>query len=318
MSTEKTSDQGTGQVNQLEAEKAAILEQLSSMGDDISAFTGQPASVTPEGSDHAEPTEDPPAPPDPDQDQGSGEDGAQGEAGKEGKSRKEKSDDRLNLTWEEVNRQKEEIARVKAQAERDRAEAERLRLEAAERARSAGQFTPDDYDAAADHFESEGDMRNAELARKRAADLRSDLKAAEERRKREDYERQLRDAVNAARAAHPELDDPNNELTKTVNEILANRPAFNSYPNGIIDAVRVAEVKLRGDRVDALQAEVDALKAQLSEAKKRSQPGGDTPTVPKRERGFGSLSLDEQRSHLLRIAAEADDRGAGVTALNTH
>ncbi len=290
------------QANSLDAQRDSILKQLQ---DEESGV----ASVPPEAGDHAPATDDKPA--------NGGEQEPKPDAETEKKSREEKEESRKDKTWQQLNAEKEDVRRMKAEAERLRAEAEQLRAEAAERAKTAGQYTAEDFETAAQRFEAEGDAESAALAKERARQIRADVEAAKAKNQRQQYEADLKAVVAQARADHPELDDPENPLTKTVKEVMENRPVFKTYANGLIDAVRVAQLKLKADGVESLQKELDEVKSKLADAEKRLQPGGATPSAPERSsKGFDQLSSKEQRAILMSVAMAADSDGVGIDALS--
>jgi len=285
--------------NSLEIERESIMAQLNAQdGDAVPAQE----SVTPEGADHAAPTEEEvPAKVEGEEEPETEKKEVEGKPDREAKeeARKEKS-------WAEINRRKAEIdARAKTVADRE-AEIERLRAEAAEKAATAGQFSADDFDAAAKRFEAEGDDSMAEQARARANQIRQDVAAQKQKSERLRLENEWKTSVAKAKEDHPELNDPTSPLAKTVAEVFKNRPVMTTYPGGVQDAVAVAQLKLKADNVESLQKELDALRAKAEAQEKKLQPGGSTPSVPGTIKSFESLSMDEQGKYLAKLAKEAD------------
>lgn len=296
----------------MDSEREAIIAQMVAMDEAESGVPAQ-ASVTPEGADHAAPTGDEAVAESGKEAEPEGE--QKGETDKPDKAAKEEA--RKEKSWAEINRRKAEIeAKAKALADRE-AEIERLRVEAAERAATAGKYTPEDFEAAANRFEAEGDDGMAKQARERANQLRHEVAAQKEKEQRQRMENEWKSAVAKAKDDHPELNDPESPLTKTMNEVLKNRPTFMTYPGGVQDAVVVAQLKLKADSVEALQKELDELRAKAEAQEKKLQPGGSTPVRPESEKTWDTLSTKEQGNLLLRMAMEADASGRGAEALSS-
>lgn len=226
----------------------------------------------------------------------------------------DKEAERKEKTWQQINAEKAALKAEREAISAEKAEAERLKQEAAEKNARAGQYQAEDYEAAAKRFEAEGDTDSAEQAREMARKLRVEVETQKQNAARDKFRSEWQDAVRQAKEDKPELADPENPLTKTLAEVFKNRPVFTSYPGGVADAVRIAELKLNSERVDSIQAERDKLQAQVDELQKKLQPGGATASVGETSaKEFKDLSLSEQGA-ILRKAAKQADTGGGADA----
>lgn len=217
-------------------------------------------------------------------------------------TREEKSNDRLDRSWEKLNEEKARIAKEREDAERIR----RQGLEEIERARESRKFSPEDYEAVAKSFEAEGREDQARLMREKANSLREAEKiAAVEREKREraaEWDRNLARLVSEA----PELKDPDSELTRAVSSVLKSRPILTQYPGGIVDAVEVARVYVKSLKAESLEKELSDLRAKVADYEKRLQPTGGEAFGPDEEVAFDKLPEAKQRDAIMRALASHD------------
>lgn len=297
-----------GQETNLESEREGYISQMKALlGEEPEPAQ---ASATPEAETRTTATEEKPEPEEKPK--------AEPEAQKQEKDKKAKEAERLDKTWANANRRKSELdAREKDLAARE-AEIDRLKEEAAQKATTAGMFTPEDFEAAAKSFEEAEDMKAAELARNRAKELRAETEAAKAKQARGKFESEMKKALALAKGERPDLNDPESPLAKTVTEVIANRPVFKTYPQGILDAVAVAELKLQADAAATVQKERDDLKARLAEIEKKLQPGGSTPGIPEAEmKPWEKLSQKERAEIIRQAAREADASGVGLGFFKT-
>ena len=106
---------------------------------------------------------------------------------------------------------------------------------------------------------------------------------------------------------HPELKDSNSSLHKKVADLLNTKAVLRQYPGGIVDAVEIAQLALKTDNSTGLADEVEKLRKENAEFKKRLQPGVGSPSTPAPKKQFRDLSVAEQGAELRRMAVEFDD-----------
>ena len=106
---------------------------------------------------------------------------------------------------------------------------------------------------------------------------------------------------------HPDLKDSNSNLHKKVAELLNSKAVLRQYPDGIVDAVEIAQLALKTDNSTGLADEVEKLRKENAEFKKRLQPGVGSPSTPAPKKQFKDLSSAEQGAELRRMAMEFDD-----------
>lgn len=301
MSTE--TPQKTQEQTELEAERTALILQMQKLDGEEPVSADEPQTDPQAGNQSPATAEE-----------ASVDDGSsvlkEGETPKpvegEGDAKLAKEAARKERTWKQINEEREKLAN-------ERAEIARLKVEAATKAAQAGKYTPEDYLAAARRWEAEGETEYAAEARAKAQSLKAEIAAIEENAKREAFKAEWQDAVRQAKEDRPELEDPNSELTKLVQEAFRNRPVFQTYPGGVADAVRFAELGLTERKVNAIQAERDKLQAKVDELEKKLQPGGATPTAAtnNKPKSFEDMTLAEQGEYWRKVA-KAADRGGGV------
>ena len=302
MSTE--TPQKTQEQTELTAERDALIAQMRELDGEEPANAPEPQTDPQAGNQSPATAEEASV------DDGKVEVLKEGETPKsvegEGDAKEAKEAARKEKTWKQINEERERLAN-------ERAEVARLKAEAATKAAQAGQYTPEDYLAAAKRWEAEGETEYAQEARAKAQSLKTEIAAIEENAKREAFKQEWQDAVRQAKEDKPELEDPNSDLTKLVQEAFKNRPVFQTYPGGVADAVRFAELGLTERKVNSIQAERDKLQAKVDELEKKLQPGGATPTAEtnNKSKSLESMTLAEQGEYW-RKAAKAADRGGGL------
>ena len=224
-------------------------------------------------------------------------------------SKFEKAKSRQQKEWEAIQ---EEKARQKA--ERDRLESERQaflreREEARKQDSSSKSFGAEDYRKAAKDFREEGRDDLAKAAEEKATKLEAEAKEAQERQWREQSEKAWNDNLVSVAEKHPDLKDANSKLHKKVSELLKTNAVLRSYPLGIVDAVKVATLELEAENSAGLKDEVEKLRKENVEFKKRLQPAVGAPATPAAKKRFEDLNLKEQGEFLRNAAQEFDRAG---------
>lgn len=254
----------------------------------------------------------------------------------------EKERRRLDRSWKKLDEEK-----AQTRKEREAVEAERKAL-ADERAKAAQRpkpekpkhngHTAEEYEAAAEDFEKEGKMAEAEFAKKRAAELRA--KEAEQAKEagaatdekqfvtletgaritpEEQQQMTAEWTANLSRLGreNPDLMKEGAPLRAVVTELLGKDergktryPILHSHASGIHYAVEVAKLKLAAGKVPELSKRVAELEAENKELKGLTSlpPSGPTSRREKPKPGeSGNLDQDEKE---LREAAMAQDAGS--------
>jgi hypothetical protein len=229
------------------------------------------------------------------------------------KSRYEKARERQERTWAEVNAEKDAIRKEREAfaAEREKFEREREEIKA-QREKAEGEFTPDQYESAAKRFEDEGKFDLADLARKKAQDLRSNPPAAQAVAVRQHQEAQKREWALKAGQEFPELAKDRSPLQQRVAQLFQSDPELKAHPKGIYLAARLASLeaeaaqgKTQAVRVSELEKELGLAKARVQELEGLTAPGGpgSAPSLGG-AKSFEQMSDAEQFAELSRHAQE--------------
>jgi len=224
-------------------------------------------------------------------------------------SKYEKLKNRQQKEWEAIQQAKAESKAEKESLERDRNEFLREREEArkTDQERPAGKFDATDYRNAAKQFREEGREDLAEQANKRAQEVEKHEVEQQERKVKEIGEKAWNDNLTKMVERHPDLKDANSSLHKKVSDLLNTKSVLRQYPDGIVDAVEIAQLALKTDNSTGLADEVEKLRKENAEFKKRLQPGVGSPSTPAPKKQFRDLSVAEQGAELRRMAVEFDD-----------
>ena len=224
-------------------------------------------------------------------------------------SKYEKLKNRQQKEWDAIQQAKAESKAEKERLERERQEFMRERDEArkADQERPAGKFDATDYRNAAKQFREEGREDLAEQADKRAQEVEKYEVQSQERKVKEMGEKAWNENLNRLVDKHPDLKDSNSNLHKKVAELLNSKAVLRQYPDGIVDAVEIAQLALKTDNSTGLADEVEKLRKENAEFKKRLQPGVGSPSTPAPKKQFKDLSTAEQGVELRRMAMEFDD-----------
>ena len=220
-------------------------------------------------------------------------------------SKFEKAKSRQQKEWEAIQ---EEKARQKA--ERERLESERQAF-LREREEARGQkvekrFDAADYREAAKGFREEGREDLAKAAEEKAARIETEDRQESEKRFREQSEKAWNDNLVQMADKHPDLRDAGSRLHKKVSELLKTNAVLRSYPLGIVDAVRVATLEIQADDSTGLKDEVEKLRKENADFKKRLQPATGSPATPAAKKRFEDMNLKEQGEFLRNAALEFD------------
>jgi hypothetical protein len=224
-------------------------------------------------------------------------------------SKYEKLKNRQQKEWDAIQQAKAESKAEKERLERERQEFMRERDEArkADQERPAGKFDATDYRNAAKQFREEGREDLAEQADKRAQEVEKYEVQSQERKVKEMGEKAWNENLGRLVDKHPDLKDSNSGLHKKVAELLNSKAILRQYPDGIVDAVEIAQLALKTDNSTGLADEVEKLRKENAEFKKRLQPGVGSPSTPAPKKQFRDLSVAEQGAELRRMAVEFDD-----------
>jgi len=224
-------------------------------------------------------------------------------------SKYEKLKNRQQKEWEAIQQAKAEAKAEKDRLERERQEFIREREEArkADQERPVGKFDATDYRNAAKQFREEGREDLAEQADKRAQEVERYEVQQQERRVKEVGEKAWNDNLMKMVDKHPDLKDSNSVLHKKVADLLNTKSVLRQYPDGIVDAVEIAQLALKTDHSTGLADEVEKLRKENAEFKKRLQPGVGSPSTLAPKKQFKDLSSAEQGAELRRMAMEFDD-----------
>lgn len=225
------------------------------------------------------------------------------------KSRYQKARERQENSWKELNAQKEALKAERDAHQREREQFERERAEhAAKLAEAEKEFSPEQYEAAADKFDAEGKFDLAELARKKASDLRRNPA----QKQSDALEAQKKEWALKAGVDFPDLAKDNSPLQVRVAQLLHDEPDFKNHPKGIYVAARIASLETEAAGVPVLKAqlgekdkELGRLNARIKELEALTAAGGTgSATRLPGEKTFDQMSEDEQFHELMRQARE--------------
>lgn len=224
-------------------------------------------------------------------------------------SKYEKLKNRQQKEWEAIQQAKAESKAEKERLESDRQEFLREREQArkADQERPTGKFDATDYKNAAKAFREEGREDLAEQAEKKASEVEQYELKRHEQNVREHGEKAWNDNLTKMADKHPELKDATSPLHKKVSELLKSKAVLRQYADGIVDAVEIAQLTLKTDHSTGLADEVENLRKENAEFKKRLQPGVGSPSTLAPKKAFRELSVSEQGAELRRMAVEFDD-----------
>jgi len=311
------SDTGTVQAGEVEITRDQLLGQLSEIdgnapaSDTASTPTSdnaaeEPTSETVNVEDKAkgEATEPQDTPEEPSE-----------EKPKSKYTRAKKSQERASKSWKEVNAAKEELKAEQAKLAEERQQLEAKKADAfsdIQQRKEAAQFTPDDYEQIAKEYREEGRDDLAELALQKAQTARDTIQQQEvlnaQRTVMEQWESNLSQQVKD----NPELKNQDSELYKYTSELLDRKKILATYPEGINDAVEAAKAFLKAKKADDLEVEVNRLKKENEELNGKLQINGTTVDQSGRLESFNDMTAERQRSELLKIVKDHDQRGAAI------
>ena len=230
-------------------------------------------------------------------------------------TRAKKSQERANKSWKEVNAAKEELKAEQAKLAEERQQLEAKKADAfseIQQRKEAAQFTPDDYEQIAKEYREEGRDDLAELALQQAQTARDTIQQQEvlnaQRTVMEQWESNLSQQVKD----NPELKDQDSELYQYTSELLDRKKILATYPEGINDAVEAAKAFLKAKKADDLEAEVNRLKKENEELNGKLQLNGTTVDQSGRLESFDDMTAERQRSELLKMVKDHDQRGAVI------
>jgi hypothetical protein len=223
------------------------------------------------------------------------------------KVRKDK--ERWNRNWKVYQERNEEAKRVKAEAEvkvREADERARKAEEEAAKLRSKPPeipvkddegYTVEEYEGFAAKQEEEGNWEQVKIARRKADTLR-----------RKTYESQWLAHRDKVIEANPELRNMDSPLAREAQRLL-NEPdnPFFTRVSGMSYAIAQAKANLEAGSISAVRAENLKLKQELDRLEKLGAiPGRDGAMKRVSNKAFADMSLEEQRTHLLRQSEELD------------
>ena len=230
-------------------------------------------------------------------------------------TRAKKSQERANKSWKEVNAAKDELKAEQAKLAEERQQLEAKKADAfsdIQQRKEAAQFTPDDYEQIAKEYREEGRDDLAELALQKAQTARDTIQQQEvlnaQRTVMEQWESNLSQQVKD----NPELKNQDSELYKYTSELLDRKKILATYPEGINDAVEAAKAFLKAKKADDLEAEVNRLKKENDELNGKLQLNGTTVDQSGRLESFDDMTAERQRSELLKMVKDHDQRGAVI------
>lgn len=211
------------------------------------------------------------------------------------KSRFQKEQDRQAKTWQKINEEKETLKKEREQIEAEKA---RWQAEQAEQKRQQQPtFTAEDYEKAAERWESEGKYDLAEQARAAAEEMKKQPSAEAQARQRQAHDAFLRAQGAAwakAKAEVPEIMDKSSPANAKLVEFLNQHPQVMRDTEGPYLATLFVRDSIAASRVPELLKQVEQLQGKVKELEAlTSFPGGGVAQTPRGEPDFASLSTSD-------------------------
>jgi hypothetical protein len=154
-----------------------------------------------------------------------------------------------------------------------------------------------------DHQSALNAMRSLETV----LELENMGKAQQQYRQNAALELQWRNDMESAIQSEPSLLEPDSPLAKEVDRIVADHPYLFYIPQGFHKAVEIGTLLLAAGSDSELREENEALRAELEQYRRGSQPAkggyGKPPSGPKRQE---DMTLEEEESYLKGLGARED------------
>jgi hypothetical protein len=229
-------------------------------------------------------------------------------------AKKAKDDERFDRNWQKLQadrqaleEQRRQIAAYEQQLRQMPNPAQQPRFGSQELAQAA-----DDFQSQAEKALEDDDLETYRAKMKLAKDTRA---AAQESYQYEQYEAQQMSQQQLVQAWQntvanvikdlPQLNDPNDDLSKEVAELLGNDQRFVQYPDGFEVAVAIAQGRLATEENSGLKAEIEKQKQEITRLNGLLSPlGGRDSSGHSASNNLGNLPF-EQRKERLRDAADA-------------
>lgn len=206
-------------------------------------------------------------------------DDGKGKAAAENKSAYAKAQERRDSSWKALNAEKDAFKseRDAFQKEREQFQREREQYQQ-ERTKAEDEFSPDQYDEAAKKFEADGKFELADLAKRKAEQLRKNPP----QKGPDKTEAARKEWTLKAGMDFPELAKQNSPLQVRVAQLLKEEPDFSGHPKGIYVAARIASLeneaakyKADAEALPKKDEELKQLKARVQELEALTAPGGE-------------------------------------------
>ena len=232
------------------------------------------------------------------------------------KSKWAKNEERKSKTWKDINLQKESIKREREELELEKKKiAERQSdLNEGKAYRDKDGYTADEYIAAAEKLQLEGEGELAKETLAKAKSVAEEGKKTEEEQAARQAVRQHEEAFLKAKSElerdDPDLTKPETELFQKTNQFLKEYPDLVYLPdgNGLRHAVKLAKMQMGSEKADVLEAQNKELTETNNKLEKKlSLNGGYTSEKVGGAPSFDELSTEDQGKLLLQKAYEADN-----------
>ena len=222
--------------------------------------------------------------------------------------RRAKEEARLAESWKRLEAEKAQVRELQAQLQRVREEVER--------SNDPTNLKPDDLRKYAKQWDDEGRDDLAKAARHHADVIEKKMKDQSERQERNlrDFKENWDSNIRRALSDNPELADTSSPLAQKVAYILHNedpevKRLIHSSPNGIIYATQIARMMEAAEASEALRNEVEILRKENSEFRKKTSLSASSPSKAPKRKSFEEMSWQEQEEFLRRNASDADKLG---------
>lgn len=239
--------------------------------------------------------------------------------------RERKEQERFDRNWKKLEERNAEIAeRERRLAERERSlETGQHRQSSTTRsdATTSEEYTPEQWDRAADTWQKQGKFDLADAAREKAEELRRNPPQRSQERRSESraitsneppeetpgtpqFTAKWQENLTQLTAEHPELKDPKSELYQATAKVLESDKRFSRFNDGIRAAFEIANLQLQANRVPTLEAKVKEQSEELAKLRAATQPGAGTTETALKEKSFEEMSSAEQEAYLQQRAAQ--------------
>ncbi len=220
---------------------------------------------------------------------------------------KRESRDREASAWKKIEAEKAELNRHKAEIAAEKAKIEEARRETEKRNiyRDANGHSAEEYEKLANEFKAEGEDGRAELALKKANEIRETGARKEQELQQQAFNSNFREVTKERK----EYLDPDSADGQRIKGIFSENPHLFSMPDGFARAVRLDDQQRAALSVPELQRQLKELKAEKERLEKLTSIDGSNPSGARTATKAGK----QTEADLMRMLELADQEDVPMT-----